>query len=110
AVRGFAGPDIFRCRKIGVRGADGQDVDLGFVGEVTTVNTGPLLECIEQGITPVISPTARGDDGKVYNCNADVAAAQVAIALRAQRLVFMSDVPGLLENPKNPDTLIPHLA
>ena len=76
------------------------------MGEVIEVNTAPLLECIEQGITPVISPTATGEDGKIYNCNADVAAAQVAIALQAQRLVFMSDVPGLLENPRNPDSVI----
>src|SRR5262249_24402021 len=48
-------------------------------------------------------------DGKVYNCNADVAAAQAAIALKAKRLVFMSDVPGLLRDPKNPATVISHL-
>jgi acetylglutamate kinase len=76
---------------------------------VVEVNTAPLLDCIAQGITPVISPTARGEDGHIYNCNADVAAAQVAIALQAQRLVFMSDVPGLLENPRNPDSVISHL-
>jgi len=76
---------------------------------VTEVNTAPLLECIEQGVTPVISPTARGEDGHVYNCNADVAAAQVAIALKAKRLVFMSDVPGLLRDPKDPDSVISHL-
>ena len=109
AAKGFAGPDIFQCRRIQLNGNDGQALDLGFVGEVTKVNTAPLLECIEQGITPVISPTARGEDGKVYNCNADVAAAQAAIALKARRLVFMSDVPGLLESPKQPDSVIPHL-
>jgi len=76
---------------------------------VTGVNTAPLLECIAKGITPVISPTARGEDGHIYNCNADVAAAQVAIALKARRLVFMSDVPGLLQNPNNPDSIISHL-
>ena len=107
-ARGFAGPDIFRCRKIQV-GTASQRVDLGYVGEVTAVNTGPLLECIEQGITPVISPTARGEDGSIYNCNADIAAAQVAIALKAKRLVFMSDVPGLLQDPKAPDTVISQL-
>jgi acetylglutamate kinase len=68
-----------------------------------------LLACIRQGITPVISPTALGNDGKVYNCNADVAAAQVAIALKAKRLVFMSDVPGLMRDPKDPSTVISHL-
>ena len=84
-------------------------MDLGFVGEVMGVNTAPLLECIEHGITPVISPTARGEDGQIYNCNADVAAAQAAIALKAKRLVFMSDVPGLLRDPKDPDSVIAHL-
>lgn len=109
AAKGFAGPDIFKCRKINLTGADGRPMDLGYVGEVVEVNTAPLLECIAQGITPVISPTARGEDGKIYNCNADVAAAQAAIALKARRLVFMSDVPGLLRNPNDPDSVISHL-
>ena len=109
AAQGFAGPDIFECRKIQMNGADGKPLDLGFVGEVTKVNTAPLLKCIKNGVTPVISPTARGEDGKIYNCNADVAAAQAAIALKAKRLVFMSDVPGLLSNSKDPDSVISHL-
>jgi acetylglutamate kinase len=108
-AKGFAGPDIFRCRKAQVKGPDGQTLDLGFVGEVTGVNMAPLIECIENGIIPVISPTARGEDGKLYNCNADVAAAQAAIALKAKRLVFMSDVPGLLQDPNKPDTIISRL-
>lgn len=108
-AKGFAGTEIFTCRKLRVPGPDGEPLDIGFVGEVTGVNTAPLLACIEKGITPVISPTARDKDGQVYNCNADVAAARTAIALRARRLVFMSDVPGLLRNPKDPDSLIPHL-
>ena len=107
-ARGFAGPDIFRCRKLWLEDKDrpGAKLDLGYVGEVVAVNTAPLLECIAQGITPVISPTARGEDGHIYNCNADVAAAQVAIALKARRLVFMSDVPGLMRDPKDPATVI----
>jgi len=109
AARGFAGPEIFRCRRIQVKDAAGEPVDIGYVGEVTSVNTAPLLECIAQGITPVISPTAIGEDGHVYNCNADVAAAQTAIALNARRLVYMSDVPGLLENPNKPDSVISQL-
>jgi len=108
-ARGFAGPDIFRCRKARIKGTDGQTFDLGYVGEVIGVNVAPLLECIANGITPVISPTARGEDGKIYNCNADVAAAQAAIALKAKRLVFMSDVPGLLQNSNNPDSVISRL-
>ena len=109
AAKGFNGPSIFKCRKTHVTTADGQTLDIGFVGEVTQVNTAPLLECIAQGITPVISPTARGEDGRIYNCNADVAAAQVAIALKARRLVFMSDVPGLLRNPADPSSVISQL-
>ncbi len=110
AAQGFAGPDIFRCRRITVKGPAGEDLDIGYVGEVVEVNTAPLLECLARGVTPVISPTARGADGKLHNCNADVAAAQVAIALKAQRLVFLSDVPGLLRDPKDPATVIPHLS
>lgn len=111
AAQGFAGTDIFKCRKLWLDDKDNPDtkIDIGFVGEVIGVNTAPLLKCIVQGITPVISPTARGEDGHVYNCNADVAAAQIAIALKAKRLVFMSDVPGLLSNPKDPDSVISNL-
>ena len=110
-AKGFAGPDIFRCRKMLLDDKEnpGAKIDVGYVGEVIGVNTAPLIECISKGITPVISPTARGEDGKIYNCNADVAAAQVAIALKAKRLVFMSDVPGLMRDPKDPATLITHL-
>ncbi len=107
----FAGRDIFKCRKLLLddRENPGRKIDIGFVGEVVEVNTAPLKESIWCGFTPVISPTALGADGKIYNCNADVAAAQVAIALKARRLVFMSDVPGLLRDPNQPDSIIPHL-
>ena len=103
-AKGYAGTDIFSCTR---HAPDGEDY--GFVGEVTAVNTVPLEECISQGITPVISPTARDADGQIYNCNADVAAAQAAIALTAKRLVFMSDVPGLLRDPADAESVIPHL-
>jgi acetylglutamate kinase len=108
-ARGFSGTDIFTCRKLRLKGAAGEELDPGFVGEVTAVNTDPLRECIRRRLTPVISPTARGEDGEVYNCNADVAAAQAAIALKARRLVFMSDVPGLLRDPKDLASVIAHL-
>lgn len=105
-AKGFSGTDIFTCRKLEARGAGGEALDLGYVGEVFKVNTEPLRECIRRSITPVISPTARGEDGKIYNCNADVSAAHAAIALKAKRLVFMSDVPGLMRDPKDPATTI----
>ena len=108
-ARGFAGTDIFTCRKLWLPGPGGERQDIGFVGEVTGVNTAPIRECLSAGFTPVISPVARGEDGHVYNCNADVAAAQAAIALKAKRLVFMSDVPGLMFDPKDESTLISQL-
>ena len=110
-AKGFSGTEIFTCRKLWLDDKDkpGQKLDIGFVGEVIAVKTGPLLDCIERGIVPVISPTARDEDGRIYNCNADVAAAQAAIALKAKRLVFMSDVPGLMRDPKDSATVISHL-
>ncbi len=108
-AQGFSGADIFTCRKLLLEGSHGEKLDIGFVGEVIGVNLAPLQDCIARGVTPVISPMARGEDGHLYNCNADVAAAQAAIALKAQRLVFMSDVPGLLCNPPDTATLITHL-
>jgi acetylglutamate kinase len=109
-ARGFAGTEIFRCRKFSPGDENGNPLDLGFVGEVSDVNVAPLRECIRRGLTPVISPTARGEDGRIYNCNADVAAARTAVALWARRLVFMSDVPGLLREPNDPDSLMRHLS
>ena len=108
-ARGFSGTEIFTCRHLFLKGPHGEDLDIGFVGEVTEVNAEPLRECIRRSITPVISPTARGEDGKIYNCNADVAAAQAAVGLKAKRLVFMSDVPGLMRNPNDPNSVISHL-
>ncbi len=108
-ARGFSGTEIFNCRKLFLKGPSGDELDIGFVGEVTAVNSEPLRECIRRSITPVISPTARGEDGRIYNCNADVAAAQAAVALKARRLVFMSDVPGLMRDPKDSTSVIPHL-
>ena len=110
-ARGFCGADIFKCRKLWLDDKDnpGKKIDVGYVGEVIEVNTDPLRQCIRRGVTPVISPVALGEDGKIYNCNADVAAAQIAIALKAKRLVFMSDVPGLMRDPKDPATIITHL-
>jgi len=108
-ARGLSGTEIFTCRKLLLNGPSGQDVDIGFVGDVTSAHTEPLRECIRRRVTPIISPTARGEDGQIYNCNADVAAARAAIALKAKRLVFMSDVPGLLRDPKDEKSLITHL-
>src|SRR5580658_86851 len=69
-ARGFSGADIFTARKLRLHDADGAPLDTGFIGEVAAVKTDPLLACLREGVTPVLSPTARGGDGRLYNCNA----------------------------------------
>jgi len=107
---GIAGRDILNCRQKVFTSPEGEPYNLGFVGEITSIDTDPILRAIDEGITPVISPTARGDDGQLFNCNADLVAAELAIALKARRLVFMSDVPGLMKDPTKPETLISELS
>jgi acetylglutamate kinase len=82
-------------------------VDLGFVGEVVKVNIA-ILEALEsKGFIPIIAPVAMGKDGEAYNCNADLVAGAVAAALKAEKLVMMTDQPGLLRDVKDPSSLIP---
>jgi acetylglutamate kinase len=108
-AKGFSGADIFTARKLWLHDAAGANLDAGFLGEVAALKTAPVLACLREGVTPVSSPTARGEDGRLYNCNADTAAAHLAIALHAGRLIFMSDVPGVLRDPKDPSTVISQL-
>ncbi len=103
--KGLAGDSVLVCEKLTVDD-DGNEVDLGFVGDVTEVKAKLIKKEIADGFIPIISPVAEGLDGKPYNINADTAAGRVASALRARRLVYMSDVPGLLSDPKDPSTLI----
>ncbi|MFJ9340525.1 acetylglutamate kinase [Streptomyces sp. NPDC101733] len=74
---------------------DGRPVDIGLVGDIVAVETATLRSLLEQGHIPVVSPVARGEDGQVYNVNADLAASALAVALGADRLVVMTDVEGL---------------
>ncbi|MBK9991964.1 MAG: acetylglutamate kinase [Verrucomicrobia bacterium] len=103
--RGIPGDAVLTCEKLTVDD-DGNTVDLGYVGDVTEVKVKVIKKEIADGYIPIISPVAEGLDGKPYNVNADVAAGRVASALRARRLVYMSDVPGLLSAPPDVDTLI----
>src|SRR5882757_4507895 len=103
--KGMPGDSVIVCQKLTVDD-DGKPCDLGYVGDVTEVKVKLIKKEIADGFMPVISPVAEGLDNKPYNVNADVAAGRVASALRARRLVYMSDVPGLLSDPKNPDSLI----
>jgi len=103
--RGLPGDSVLVCQKLTIDD-DGNEVDLGYVGEVTEVKVKLIKKEIADGFVPVISPVAEGLDGKPYNVNADLVAGRVASALRARRLVYMSDVPGLLSAPPDPDSLI----
>jgi acetylglutamate kinase len=103
--KGLPGDSVLVCQKL-TTDDDGNPTDLGYVGDPTEVKVKLIKKEIAEGNMPVISPVAEGYDGKPYNVNADTAAGRVASALRARRLVYMSDVPGLLSDPKNPDSLI----
>lgn len=74
---------------------DGLPVDIGQVGDIVDVDGSAIAALLEQGRIPVVSPVARGEDGQVYNVNADLAASALAVALGADRLVVMTDVEGL---------------
>ncbi|MFZ9746376.1 MAG: acetylglutamate kinase [Opitutaceae bacterium] len=103
--KGLPGDSVLVCQKLATDD-NGNPVDLGYVGDVTEVKVKLIKKEISEGFIPIISPVAEGYDGKPYNINADLAAGRVASALRARRLVYMSDVPGLLSNPADPGSLI----
>lgn len=109
AARGIRGNDVLRCEKLFSTDENGAKVDIGYVGKIASVIAEPIEKAIAEGLTPVVSPIALGADSHPYNTNADVAAAAVAAALKARRLVFLCDVPGLMRDPKDRSTLISHL-
>ena len=103
-------------RAMGISGMDGRlieakvkDPRLGYVGEVTQVNIQPVTDLLEKGYIPVISTLGCDDAGNAYNINGDTAAACVAGALGAERLIMLSDIPGLLRDRDDPSTLISEL-
>jgi len=82
--------------------------DIGLVGEVTDVDPRPVTDALERGYIPVISTVAQGTDGNTaYNINADTAASKIAIAVGAAKLILLTDVRGLLRDPKDESTLLP---
>lgn len=104
---GIPGTDIFLGEKIRSLDADGNEVDLGRVGEVIGCQLANMDTAHKAGIVPVISPLASElATGKPLNINADLAAAALAKELRVAKLVYLSDVPGLLSDAKDPSTLI----
>ena len=104
-------------RALGLCGLDGAmlrakklDEKYGMVGEITHVDPRPVVDALERGYIPVVSTVAQGEDAEVsYNINADTAAAKLAVALKAEKLILLTDVRGLLRDPKDESTLIPEL-
>ena len=104
---GISGRDVFTASKLPpVPGPDGKEVDLGFVGEADLANPDPVLTALATGAIPVISPLGALPTGEAMNINADVSAAALAAALPSTKLIFLSDVPGLMHDPKDPSSLI----
>ena len=105
---GLGGMDggLFRA----VRKVDEDGTDYGLVGEITEVHPKIITDMLEQGFIPVVSSVAAGVDADTnYNINADIAAEKLAIALKAKKLILLTDVRGLMRDPKDDSTLIPRL-
>ena len=103
-------------KAIGLSGIDGHMLECeklddvhGFVGEITSVDVTPILDCLEKGNIPVISTVGFDGDGNTYNINADTAAARIAGELKAESLISMTDVDGILRDKNDPATLIPEI-
>jgi len=103
-------------KAIGICGIDGQMIsakklegedDLGFVGEITSINAAPILNQLEMGYIPVIATIGCDGEGNTYNINADTAAARIASELGAENLILMTDIRGLLRDKDDESTLIP---
>ena len=101
---------------VGLSGLDGgileavtKNPELGFVGEITKVRTQPITDLLEKHYIPIVSTIASDRQGNVYNINGDTAAACIAGALGAERLIMMTDIAGILRDKDDPSTLIPHI-
>ena len=93
--------DMLKAKKLTQNG-----FDLGYVGEITTVDTTIIDEAMEKGYTPVISTVAGGEHGSAFNINADIAAAKIAAAMKAEKLILLTDVRGLLRDKEDENSLI----
>ncbi|MFC4991402.1 acetylglutamate kinase [Rubritalea tangerina] len=107
---GVPGTDVFIGERIKSTNDQGERVDIGRVGQVVGSQKEKMQEALNANIVPVISPLASElGTGKPLNVNADLAAAALAKDLRAAKLIYLSDVPGLMRDPAQPDTLIPSI-
>jgi acetylglutamate kinase len=108
-AEGFSGRDVFLAERLAPIPDGGALVDVGYVGEVVSLTLEQIREAIEREVVPVISPIARSEDGALLNVNADVAAGAMAGALKASKMIYVSDVLGVMRDVKDPSSLIPRL-
>ena len=103
-------------KAMGISGMDGKlieakvkNTDLGYVGEITKINIQPIRDLLEKGYIPVVSTIGCDNEGNVYNINGDTAAAHIAGALNAKRLIMMTDIAGILRDKDDISSLIPEI-
>ena len=106
-------------KAVGLCGIDGAMIkakkmddgfDYGYVGEIVSVDPKPIKKVLEEDYIPVIATVGIDDEGQIYNINADTAAAEIAAALHAENIITLSDIPGLLGDVNNPESLIPEIS
>lgn len=105
-------------RALGLCGIDGGMIkakklscgsDLGYVGDIVSIDTAPITDALEHGYIPVIATVGSDENGQVYNINADTAAAEIAAALKAENMIMLTDIRGLMRNVKDETSLIPYV-
>ncbi len=103
----LSGKNVLHAEKAAPKlDAVGAKIDLGFVGDIKSTDISQVQKLVDAEIVPIISPLGRGRDGQVYNINADIAAAKIAQALKAHKIIYLSDVNGVRRDPRDETSLI----
>ncbi len=106
-VCGVSGKQVLKAKRtMSTDPVTGKQEDVGFVGEVAGVDVAAIMDALAKGFTPILTPLGTGLDGQIYNINADVAGCKIAEAIHARKLVFMSDVPGILADREDESSVI----
>lgn len=107
---------VYGGNAMGISGVDGRLIEakpknekLGYVGNITNINIEPITDLLEKGYIPIVSTIGCDKEGNTYNINGDTAAADIAGALKAERLIMMTDIEGILMDKNDPSTLIPEV-
>ncbi len=110
-ISGVDGGLICATRRppVQIDGGESDPVDFGFVGDIESVDVDVLRTQLDNGLVPIISPLSADSNGTLLNINADTVAAALAAALNAEKLILVTSVPGILENPSDPGSLVSYL-